>query len=84
MKAASYQRFGAAEDVIEYGELETPKPRTGEVLIRVMASAVNPSDVKLRGGKRPGAAHGVYARVIPHSDGAGIIEDVGRRVERRT
>jgi NADPH2:quinone reductase len=82
MKAASYQRFGAAEDVIEYGELETPSPRTGEVLIRVMASAVNPSDVKLRGGKRPGAAM-EYNRIIPHSDGAGIIEDVGRRVERR-
>jgi NADPH2:quinone reductase len=80
MKAAFYDRFGPAEEVLQVGTLDTPKPRTGEVLVRVRASGVNPSDVKLRAGKRPGARM-EYARVIPHSDGAGIIEDVGRRVD---
>jgi NADPH2:quinone reductase len=82
MKAAYYERFGPADEVLAVGTLDTPKPRTGEVLVRVQASAVNPSDVKLRAGKRPGAAM-EYARIIPHSDGAGIIEDVGRRVDEK-
>ena len=76
MKAAWYDRNGEAREVLVVGEMETPKPRPGEVLVRLHASGVNPSDVKSRKG-RPMIA----PRIIPHSDGAGIIEAVGKGVE---
>jgi len=78
MKAVSYTRHGPAADVLEYGELPDPDPAPGEVLIRVCASGVNPSDVKARAGFLwPMTA----PRTIPHSDGAGIIEAVGDGVD---
>ncbi len=75
MKAAWYEKNGAAGDVLIVGELPKPRPASGEVLVRVHASGVNPSDVKGRRG-RPLAG----PKVIPHSDGAGIIEEVGEDV----
>ncbi len=72
MKAAWYEANGDAGDVLTVGEMETPKPASGEVLVRLKTSGVNPSDVKSRKG-RPLIA----PRIVPHSDGAGIIEAVG-------
>ena len=46
MKAAWYERNGAARDVLVVGEMPKPLPGPGEVLVRVHASGVNPSDVK--------------------------------------
>ena len=80
MKAITYCGFGAAEDVLELVDLPTPAPAPGEVLVRVYASGINPSDVKLRGGARPGAVM-QYPVVTPHSDGAGVIEAVGEGVD---
>lgn len=80
MRAVWYERFGPANDVLTLGEMPTPNPAPGEVLVRVHASGVNPSDVKLRAGARPGATM-AYPRVIPHSDGAGVIEAVGDGVD---
>lgn len=76
MKAAWYEKNGEARDVLVVGEMDTPKPAAGEVLVRLMASGVNPSDVKSRRG-RPLIA----PRIIPHSDGAGIVEEVGDGVD---
>lgn len=76
MKAVWYERTGPARDVLVFGEMPTPSPAPGEVLVRLAASGVNPSDWKARGGSRPMAA----PRVIPHSDGAGVIEAVGAGV----
>lgn len=80
MKAAWYERFGPASEVLELGEMATPDPAPGEVLVRVHATGINPSDVKLRAGARPGATM-AYPRCIPHSDGAGVIEAVGEGVD---
>ena len=77
MKAVWYDRNGGSE-VLTSGELPTPSPGPGEVLVRLATSGVNPSDWKTRRGSRPMA----YPRVIPHSDGAGTIEAVGEGVER--
>ena len=41
MLAGFYRRCGAAAEVIEIGELPTPVPGPGEVLVRVRASGVN-------------------------------------------
>jgi len=78
MKAAWYERFGAAADVLTVGELEDPQPGPGEVLVRLRASSVNPSDVKKRAGSFPNLLDDGY--VIPHSDGAGVIAAVGEGV----
>lgn len=78
MRAAWYGRNGAARDVLVLGEQPTPRPAAGEVLVRVHASGVNPSDVKTRAGTRGGMAHPL---IIPHSDGAGVIEAVGADID---
>lgn len=82
MRAAFFERFGPARDVLQVGERNMPTPRTGEALVRVRASGVNPSDVKLRAGLRPGESM-TYPRIIPHSDGAGVVEAVGPWADRR-
>lgn len=79
MKAIWYEQFGAAKDVLVLGEMARPSPGAGEVLVRLHATGINPSDVKLRAGARPGAVM-AYPRVIPHSDGAGVIEAVGEGI----
>lgn len=75
MKAARYDRFGSARDVLEVGEIDTPSARPGEVLVRLKTSGVNPSDVKKRAGSFPDLLDD--GPVIPNSDGAGIVEAVG-------
>jgi len=79
MRAAWFEKFGDAADVLVVGELETPVAGPGEVLIRLHASGVNPSDVKKRAGSFPDLLDD--GLVIPDSDGAGIIEDVGEGVD---
>ena len=73
MKAVWYESNGAADAVLVTGDMADPAAGAGEVLVRLHASGVNPSDVKARAGLRPMG----FDRVIPHSDGAGIIEAVG-------
>ena len=80
MIAAWYEKMGSAQDVLTVGEMPTPEPKQGEVLVRLRASGINPSDVKTRARVRGEMA---YPRVIPHSDGAGVIEAVGRKVPKR-
>ena len=77
MKAAWYEKIGPAKEVIQIGELDTPKAGSGEVRVRLYASGVNPSDVKARVGPRGEE----YPRIVPHSDGAGIIDQVGPDVD---
>jgi NADPH2:quinone reductase len=74
MRAAFYERNGAAREVLSVADVETPKPGPGEVRVKLKTSGVNPSDVKAREGRTRKIA---YPRVIPHSDGAGEIEAVG-------
>ena len=59
----------------------TPEPQLGEVLVRLKTSGVNPSDVKKRAGAFPNLLDD--GLVIPHSDGAGVIEAVGAGVDDR-
>ncbi|MGF1501741.1 MAG: NADPH:quinone reductase [Paracoccaceae bacterium] len=80
MRAIWYERFGPARDVLISGKLPDPAPGPGEVLIRLRASGGNPSDVKLRAGARPGAEMEA-PRIVPHSDGAGEIVEVGEGVD---
>jgi NADPH2:quinone reductase len=74
MRAVYYEQNGPARDVLKLGEIETPQPGPGEVRVKLATSGVNPSDVKARSGATRKIA---YPRVIPHSDGAGVIDLVG-------
>ncbi|RKZ49818.1 MAG: NADPH:quinone reductase [Gammaproteobacteria bacterium] len=78
MKAAQYNSLGPAKEVLELVELDAPTPAHGEVLVRLSCSAVHPSDVKKRAGAFPDLLNDGF--IIPHSDGAGTIEAVGRGV----
>ena len=75
MRAAWYDRQGPAAEVLRVGELPDPEPGPGEVRVRVHLSGVNPGDTKKRAGYFGSAMP--YPRVVPHSDGAGVIDRVG-------
>lgn len=79
MKAVWYERTGAAPTVLTVGETPTPVAGPGEVRVRLEASGVNPADV----GRRAGSYRAMeFPRVIPNSDGAGIIDQTGDGVTR--
>ncbi|MEX2599429.1 MAG: NADPH:quinone reductase [Dehalococcoidia bacterium] len=80
MRAAWYERYGPAREVFQIGELPQPRPGTGEVLVRVHCSGVNPSDWRTRTGSR---GEFPFERIVPHSDGAGVIEALGGGVDGR-
>ena len=77
MRAVWYDRQGPADQVIVTGDLSTPEPGTGQVRVRLEASGVNPSDTY----RRRGAVPAEYPRVIPNSDGAGVIDKAGDGVD---
>ena len=64
MKAVWYERRGAARDLLQFGSMETPDPQPGEVLVRINATGINPSDTKSRSGA--GARPNPWPRIIPH------------------
>ena len=78
MRAASYDRYGPAAEVLTVREVERPAPGPGEVLVEVAVSGVNPTDWKSRSGATPRPIDGFQ---IPHHDGAGVIEAVGDGVD---
>lgn len=78
MKAAVYRDSGAAADVLAVEDIERPAPGPGEVLVRVHASGINPTDFKTRGGM---TARPIDGFQVPHHDGAGVIEAVGDGVD---
>lgn len=78
MRAIWFEKFGSASETLIFGELEKPCAAAGEVLIRMKTTGVNPSDVKKRAGAFPGLLDD--GPVVPHSDGAGVIESVGEGI----
>lgn len=80
MKAAWYDEQGVASEVLRVGERPDPAPGEGEVRVRVTFSGVNPGDTKKREGWLGSAMP--YPEVIPHSDGAGVVDQVGAGVDQ--
>jgi NADPH:quinone reductase len=78
MRAAVYRGAGAARDVLRVEDIARPEPGPGEVLVRVRASGVNPTDCKTRSGA---TARPIDEFQVPHHDGAGVIEAVGAGVD---
>ena len=80
MKAAWYERNGRAREVLVIGEMPHPKPGAGEVRVKMRSSGLNPSDVKRREGTR--GQNIEFPRVIPNSDGAGVVDAVGSQANK--
>lgn len=79
LREARYRQFGGP-DVIEVVQQEGRTPGPGEVAVRMKTSGINPLDVKRRSG-----AQGALVPadgILPHTDGAGIVDSVGSGVER--
>jgi len=79
MRAAYYERQGAAHEVLMLGEVDMPMPAADEVRVRIHVSGVNPSDIKARTAF---SAAMPFPRIVPHQDGAGVIDAVGANVPR--
>jgi len=79
LRAVWYDRQGPAAEVLQVGELPAPEPGPAEVRVRVIRSGVNPGDTKKRRGWLGSSMP--FPRVIPHSDGAGVVESAGRDVD---
>src|SRR3954452_22871194 len=79
MRAAWYERQGLATDVLQVGELPTLESGPGDVRVGLRFSGVNPGDTKKRSGwlGNPMA----FPLVVPHSDGAGVVDSVGAGVD---
>lgn len=78
MKAAYIEQPGPAESIV-FGELPTPKPQRGQVLVRVEAVAVNPVDTYIRGGT---VKMDLPSPFVVGCDLAGTVEQVGPAAER--
>ena len=81
MRCISYNRLGPAADVLTQQTYDTPAPAAGEVTVRLALSGVNPSDIKSRNGAVAGVTKPAFENVIPHSDGAGVIQAVGEGID---
>src|SRR5215212_7198405 len=79
VRAAVFERTGPAREVMCIGDLPVPELSARDVLVRIHASGINPSDWKRRAGWR--AAGALLRPVIPHTDGAGVVEATGAEVD---
>ena len=75
MKAIVVHSSGGP-DVLKYEDAPRPQPKDDEVLIRVMAAAVNPVDVFIREGRSN------QFPLIPGMDVAGVVEQAGNTVTK--
>lgn len=79
MRAVVYTETGAP-DVLKISDRTEPVPSSGEVLVRVAVSGVNPTDWKARRGDGPGQRL-AFPEVVPNQDGAGTVVAVGANVD---
>ena len=77
MKAIVVHQNGGPE-VLTYEDAPRPRPKDDEILIRVMAAAVNPVDLAIREGGFGGRGF----PFIPGMDVAGVVEQAGSKVNR--
>ena len=68
--------FSGGPEVLKYEDAPRPQPKEDEVLIRVMAAAVNPVDVFIREGRAN------QFPLIPGMDVSGVVEETGNKVTK--
>jgi len=75
MKAAQFDRHGSPADALTVREIGTPSPGRGEVLVRMLASPVNPSDLLYISGNYTITPDSYPA--TPGFEGVGVVEATG-------
>src|SRR5690349_2932407 len=80
MKAVVAHEYGGPE-AVKIEEIPIPTPKENEVLVRVVASGVNPADPLIIGGKYA-REFGTHLPLIPGYDMAGIVEKAGDKVTK--
>jgi NADPH2:quinone reductase len=78
MKAAFFNATGGPE-VLQFGDLPKPEPKTGEIRVKVLAATINPIDTYVRSGL---AAIGGPFPFVTGRDFAGVVDAVGPGVTR--
>ncbi|GAA2694108.1 MULTISPECIES: NADPH:quinone reductase [Actinoplanes] len=78
MRSAVFHEPGPASDVLEFAERGLPLAGAGEVRVRIVLSAVNPTDTGTRAGR--GVPDGVGPPRVPNQDGAGVVDALGEGV----
>jgi NADPH2:quinone reductase len=79
MRAAVFNEPGPASSVLQIVERDLPLAGAGEVRVRIVLSAVNPTDTGTRAGR--GVPDGVAPPRVPNQDGAGVVDAVGEGVQ---
>lgn len=74
-------RFGDT-DGLRLVDRPTPRPGPGEVVVRIHSTSLNYRDLIVLRGQYPGAATQLASGLVPLSDGAGEIVEIGERVNR--
>ena len=75
MLAVRIEKFGAPSE-LQLRDIPKPKPGPDEVLVRVHAAAINPSDVKNVAGK----FHQTSLPRTPGRDFSGVVEETGQQI----
>ena len=73
MKAIQINEYGD-ESVLNYTDVNRPKPKSNEILVKIEAAAVNPVDIKIRNGK--GKEWGMKLPIILGAEFAGTVEEI--------
>ena len=80
MKAIVAHEYGGPE-VLRYEDAPVPEPKENEVLVRVIASGVNPADPLIVSGKYA-REFGTHLPLIPGYDMAGVVEKIGAKITK--
>ena len=80
MKAIVAQEYGGPE-VLKLEEVPVPEPKDNEILVRVIASGVNPADPLILGGKYA-KEFGTHLPLVLGYDMAGVVVKVGAKITK--
>lgn len=74
MRAVVFEQFGDPASVLQLRDVPQPQPGQGEILVRMLASPVNPSDLL--------TVRGQYSKLptlpaVPGYEGVGVVEAAG-------
>jgi NADPH:quinone reductase-like Zn-dependent oxidoreductase len=80
MKAIVAHQYGGPE-VLKYEDVPVPQPKENEILVRVIASGVNPADPLILNGKYA-KEFGTHLPLILGYDMAGVVVKTGAKVTK--
>ncbi len=79
MKAVAFSEFGGPE-VLRLIDKEIPRAKGDQVVVKVVCSSVNPTDIMMRDGRQADLMADLSPPYIPGFEFAGYINSVGRGV----